>query len=397
MENLTAEERAIIFRRFRAYFRRDPERSRIQKQREKNWQLREKSPYYNPRPPPSAFVLYGLKFAFFCFPNRMIREMDLVQIIEFSLVSKLCRNQVKSCKIQGTNVTVAIRSEVVVCFELEEWGSCELIFWNWGSNVGEKTVKAPLKVEVTYFENNKRRVRWVCKDEFEMIDWMEHFYAIFNYRGIDSIKFDVTSFDYDPKDLKKSFGVPSILSMEHTFKHALNQAVLQTFLPVESLDMESYVFEDSKIPPEIFIQNFQTLKIREISRKVNTLDSLLMTNSKSIRIEWARIDQKDFNAFLKLWQQGANPQMEYLGFDNRIELDPTVILKGTKYMEISEDEGRWFRPSDRKVEKKNVRGGMEIVRNDGVRATIQIDVDSKCYEVFVWFDHCIVLEGPEFD
>ncbi|EGT48846.1 hypothetical protein CAEBREN_11219 [Caenorhabditis brenneri] len=291
---------------------------------------------------------------------------------------------------------VYILSKVNVCFKLNGRPR-ELTFQNiesTRSNSDGKKLKAPLEVKTSYHTEHRYIEKTIRKDQFEMEDWMEHFQTILNFRSIDSIIFDLFPTEYDSEDIKKYFGMPSSLDIEHTGNYAYNQAILQTFLPVESLIIAPDVFENSKVPPEILIQQFTSLTIVEFMQddsypRVVTLDDLLLINSKSIDVKNARMGPKDINRFIKLWQHGANPRMEYIfiTYEKEKEDDEETILKGINYLKIS-NEWRSFRFPDCKKPVEDVFGGIDILRNDGVNATIRFDRANR-YEMFVWFDHCI--------
>ncbi|EGT48992.1 hypothetical protein CAEBREN_08952 [Caenorhabditis brenneri] len=261
------------------------------------------------------------------------------------------------------------------------------------SNSDEKKLKAPLEVKLSH--QNSYIEKTIRRDEFEMDDWMEHFNTIFNFRGIDSIKFDIYSEEYDLGDIKKYFGVPTSLDVEHTGNYAYNHTVLKTFVTVESLIITPDVFENSKIPPEILIQHFKSLTIDEfghVDPKAVALDELFIINSKSVEIRDTWMGPKDINRFIKLWQHGANPRMEccrfYLKVRGGEEAKQEIILKGIKYTEIPRNVTRPFRFAG--SEDECVRGGIDIWREDGVKATITSDCYWDCIIMFVWFDHCIV-------
>ncbi|EGT48918.1 hypothetical protein CAEBREN_18081 [Caenorhabditis brenneri] len=221
---------------------------------------------------------------------------------------------------------------------------------------------------------------------------MEHFKTIFNFRRTGSIEYDDPLGNYDPVDIKKYFGVPSSLTVLNTGHSVHNQVVLQTFLLVDSLTIEPSVFQNSKIPPELLIQNFDLLRIKaEFGPNSITLDELLMINSKAIDIRRARMGPKDINKFIKLWQHGANPQMEYLFiyFESEREDTEEIIRKGINFLEMPETERRVFKFAGYRDDEK-VECGMDIWRKDGVKATVQFGDHWDCFEMFVWFDHCIV-------
>ncbi|EGT48976.1 hypothetical protein CAEBREN_14040 [Caenorhabditis brenneri] len=308
-----------------------------------------------------------------------IREMNFGDIIEFSLTSEKTKNLIKSAKLQGTNVKVAVVFEFVVGFEFKH-RERERNFWKFNPDSSE--------VKITSNNGPKAIRKTIRRDQFGLEDWLEHFETIFNFRVTDFIIFEGSSDEYNPADVKKYFGVPTELTIDKTESYAHNQAILQTFLPVESLSINSNVLENYS-KPKILIQNFKTLRIDKFlpdQPGVVTLNDLLMTNSKSIDIRSARMGPKDINKFIKLWQHGANPQMVHLNIKCDFEEKEyqETVLKGINYTVLPYNERRSFW-LDSKSER-HVRYGDNIWRKDGVKATIQVEQDG-C-EMFVWFDHC---------
>ncbi|EGT49005.1 hypothetical protein CAEBREN_25976 [Caenorhabditis brenneri] len=318
-----------------------------------------------------------------------IREMRFEEVIEFSLISEKTKNLVKSAKLQGTDFQVEISSEVEIHFDIKKR--------KWERNFLKiDSTNRPSEVRISSSEKPRLQEKTIWRDQCGLEDWKEHLCTIFNLRSTNYIRFGGSSDEYDPVVIKKCFGVPSrLIITTESYNHTL--AILQTFLPVEHLNINSNVFRNS-IKPKILIQNFKSLIIDKVlpeHPEVVTLDDLLMTNSKQICIGNARLGPKDINKFIKLWQHGANPRMEYLsiGCDLGDGGDHETALKGINCTEVPNSERRWFKFG---IEaKKPVRGGKNIWRTDGVKATIQL-YENYC-QVYVWFDHCICSEEPTSD
>ncbi|CAL2038372.1 unnamed protein product [Caenorhabditis brenneri] len=319
-----------------------------------------------------------------------IREMNIIEIIEFSLISERTKNLVKSAKIQGTNVLLKITIfDFIVRFKLENH-RCTLSFLN------IQSTKSPLEVKISYDIGARFPIeKTIRRDLLRLEDWLKHFKTIFNFWHTDSIEYNDVFEDYDPVKIKEYFGVPTSLTVLTAGHSAHNQVILQTFLPVDSLTIEPSVFQNSEIPPKILIQNFKSLRsMAEIGPESITLDKLLMINSKTVVMRRARMCSKDIIRFIKLWQHGANPRMEYIFITYETdekeedEDDEETILKGIKYEEISRNVARPFRSAESINEC--VRGGIDIWRKDGVKATVHFDRYWKRFEMFIWFDHCIV-------
>ncbi|CAL2038376.1 unnamed protein product [Caenorhabditis brenneri] len=207
-----------------------------------------------------------------------IREMRFEEIIEFSLISKQCKNLVKSAKLQGINVQVEISFEVEIHFDIKKR--------EWERNFLKiDSTNRPSEVRISSSEKPRLQKKTIWRDQFEMNEWMEHLCTIFNLRSTNYISFSGSSDEYDPVVIKKCFGMPSRLIIKtESYNHTL--AILHTFLPVEHLNINSNVLTNL-IKPKILIQNFKSLIIYKFlpgHPEVVTLDDLLMTNSKQICI-----------------------------------------------------------------------------------------------------------------
>ncbi|EGT48874.1 hypothetical protein CAEBREN_07700 [Caenorhabditis brenneri] len=164
--------------------------------------------------------------------------------------------------------------------------------------------------------------------------------------------------------------------------------ILRNFLPIEKLTIIAENFRNSKILPSILMQNHATLKIWDNDLSpIITLNDLLLNNSKAITVENFHQPQKQLNKFIKLWQRGSNPYLEYLRIDylNGEEHDKEIVMKGIKHETNLRTRVRHFKPAGSNSWIP-VCGGMDVYRMDGVKATIQF-FNGEVVEMFIWFDN----------
>ncbi|CAL2038369.1 unnamed protein product [Caenorhabditis brenneri] len=116
------------------------------------------------------------------------------------------------------------------------------------------------------------------------------------------------------------------------------------------------------------------------------LDQLLIINSKELYIGGLQQTAKQLNKFIRLWQRGSNPRVEYFSILYNIANrgDKEVIMKGIKHEIIPADHERQFKMA-RNVLPELVRGGIDIVRVDGVKATIRHH-PMPSFEIFITAD-----------
>ncbi|CAL2038385.1 unnamed protein product [Caenorhabditis brenneri] len=327
-----------------------------------------------------------------------VRVMDIDGVICLSLVSEKCKQHVISSNVRAISFEVSILGDVN--FDIET--STTAFYLDFPSDetvmAGQKRkLKTPHCFAVCLHEEDNIidlcRWKWT---HFEYQDWLEHLRAVFHYYGIDQLHFDDDSFLYDLDDVKKVFGEAYELYVEHTGCYTFNQLVFQKFLHFEKIKFDINIFQDSKISSKILIQNINQITIWDLNETSQTmkLNDLLMNNSKSIETDNLQMSSKDINKFIQLWMKGSNPRLEFLQLGNFTEEipDENVIMKGIKYTEVSKDQKRKFRCCRKEL---TVRGGMDIQRMDGTRATIRISqVENKnVFKMFIWHDHCFV--GPD--
>ncbi|EGT48891.1 hypothetical protein CAEBREN_24310 [Caenorhabditis brenneri] len=223
--------------------------------------------------------------------------------------------------------------------------------------------------------------------------WLELLQNVFNFQKIDGILFSHRSSEFDIDDIREAFGNITNVSIENTGCLAFNQMILRNFFPIEQLTIMNENFRDLKNPPSLLMQNHATLYIRETNFPIYvTLNDLLLINSKVISVENPQMPKRLLNNFIKLWQKGSNPLMEYLSIDyfDGEENEEQIIMNGIKYEVNPRDRVKNFKSVGFKV-LRSVHGGMDVYRKDGVKATVTYlkSHGLSVWYMYVWFDHCV--------
>ncbi|CAL2038334.1 unnamed protein product [Caenorhabditis brenneri] len=340
--------------------------------------------------------------------------MSIEKILNYSMVSEECKDLVKSIQIKGTSISVTIGSDITVLIKtdsiklrLHYYTQPEDMYWEWGAYGRKKKLLTPRTIEVNVFDNVGHRISGptLTYSELTMKDWLQHLKNIFNYDEVDYIEFFERSTNFDIDDIREVFGNKSKIEMLFLDTDAYRQLILEKFFPIEKLSIKMSIFGNSRVPANILIQNFEYLSIEDLSYdEVITLDELLMINSKEVKITKIQVSPKDFNKFIKLWQQGSSPLMECLSISYRNdgedelgriiineEYNANNIMKGIKHDVVPANRIRKFKS----VESNNsrlVHGGIDIHRNDGVKATIQTErmLFTTIWYMYVWLDHCVI-------
>ncbi|EGT48934.1 hypothetical protein CAEBREN_17124 [Caenorhabditis brenneri] len=279
------------------------------------------------------------------------------------------------------------------------------MYWGHGSYGRKKKMTAPQSVFVgapRYRGGTGDATSELEKRDYTMKEWLDHLQETFHHRKIDFIWFRENSSQFDMDDIKEVFGTTSRVYIGDTGCYDFNQMILELF-PIKEIHIKNSSFPNSKIPEKVLMQKFDRLQIGESHETTSmTLEDLLFINSKLVQIKGLQLPAKQFNEFIKQWQNGSNPHMEYLYISYSHLRDAAVhqaideedyakvIMEGIDHCVIPADTSRHFKVAGLRIPNWTL-GGVGISRNDGVKATIQLKTSSfPEWQMFVWFDHCIV-------
>lgn len=331
----------------------------------------------------------GLEIDFWTMVDEQQQNWILLRIT-FSLCSKKSSGIIKSLEIPIEEFKLAIQAKCCLNVKIPRLRICHL----WFSQEAQNVIPGRLAADfIDGFISGRHRAesrfkRWYAV-EWRGNDWLRHFMSIFNQRSVQvsvSVdRFDVESIADILKDLKVShlkINVPDGYCRE----------LLRRLPEVENIEG----FLESSLLP-ILLNNYHSLNL-QIPRFPN-LDDLLSINCLTFESQWANISSKDLNRFLKLWMsKGSNPrlrrcQLRFLppddvGEDDMDEiLQEDVIMRGIQYHRIPEETQRVFVIHG---DGKLIRGGLDIVKKDGIKATVIIrnhvgDAEEESiFQLFVW-------------
>ncbi|EGT48889.1 hypothetical protein CAEBREN_18768 [Caenorhabditis brenneri] len=111
----------------------------------------------------------------------------------------------------------------------------------------------------------------------------------------------------------ESFRKADICNFKHGGRNAFNEDVFKEFAPTKVTFYNDY-FLDFRVPSKILIKNFDRMSIFNdpTDRFQVHLRHLLLMNTKVISIRNVHITRRALNKFIKLWQRGSSPQLEYI-------------------------------------------------------------------------------------
>ncbi|CAL2052275.1 unnamed protein product [Caenorhabditis brenneri] len=322
-----------------------------------------------------------------------------VHLLGLSLTSRRCKQIVINTKTRAVSLQVIIGNSVAFVINnsiMEMWLAFSITY---DVPSSPKSLRAPSSFRISTYDHEdpveELMDPWRLSADIDFKNWLDHIISVFHRPDtIDYVKFEQFLTPFDLKDIKEVFGNTNGLDVQHTGCYEYNQLILKEFLPVKHFSVDTVVFQDSSVPKNLLIQNFDTFVIgfHNVVLKTMDLDDLLLMNSKDIDVEGLEMSPKEFNRFLKLWIQGAMPQLEYLSilFLNRVEEDK--VMNGINYQK--RPSARTFKRHGDK-EEYIISDGMDFYGKDGLKATVQINHGNleNYFELFVFHDHYIVTVG----
>ncbi|CAL2038386.1 unnamed protein product [Caenorhabditis brenneri] len=326
--------------------------------------------------------------------RETIRVMDFGGILALSLTSKRSKQHVSSARIKAISIGVRIGEEVSIEVETSINDRFYVYFPGVQANL---TVPKSVIICFDGVENPEEEQEldpWKCTI-LQYQDWLKHLREVFNYQCIEFLEFYEGAAQFDLQKIKEVFGKADPFFVRHTGCYLYNQLIIREFFPMKSLSVDTNVFEDSRVPSNILIQNFDSLLLPEVNETITmNFNDLLLINAKQIDIINMHLTPKDLNRFLKLWIKGANPRMDYLCIPVAGVVDENELMKGIKHQKLPSDRMRTFSHLG-SWEDVTIKGGFDFYRKDGLKATINVfnEDGENLLEMFVWQESCVVTEA----
>ncbi|EGT41772.1 hypothetical protein CAEBREN_08608 [Caenorhabditis brenneri] len=328
--------------------------------------------------------------------KNVLRIMSPIHLIGYSLLSKKCRNLTQSVGMRAEPIFCRISHSIQLGVEFNKTFRIYVKLYFEEKENGKHTMKTSPKTTHIGFRRNDIGARGLAVIESRMgvKEWVEHLQFLFACPEVFVMVIKMQSFRFDIQSLRETFRNLYHLELYHTGCYEFNDLILREFLPITScLLISPSCFQNFKIPPYVFIQNIQDLKILKRNDGHLTaleLDDLLRMNGRTIETENLMKTVKVFNKFLKLWIKGSNPHLEYISFryTNWNREDPNAVMEGIEYQSMPRTLARKHRSI-----RFPVQGGLDFHRHDGVKATVRVgklSAEEAVVVMFVWHDHCCV-------
>ncbi|CAL2037791.1 unnamed protein product [Caenorhabditis brenneri] len=217
-------------------------------------------------------------------------------------------------------------------------------------------------------------------------DWFSHFLSVFHISRFDRLEMVKFAYFESLKESLKRTEIGNIMVFETLQPHHAREVLNQLF-HARSVRLWDNPFETIKCTHRFLIQNW--LRLHSCFELPLTINDILIANGSCV-FAWTYWSLKTLNRWLKLWKSGSNPNLRYF-FVGLTGNDLSVVTKGLGSREVPETNCRDFyrmaatRTGDRPM-RLTVKGGTEIRRYDGTRATLFVNSanDRTVFELFVW-------------
>ncbi|CAL2031673.1 unnamed protein product [Caenorhabditis brenneri] len=332
---------------------------------------------------PATFPL--LKLPFLCI-EPVIKCWDILDIIFFALVSQKTRQTVKHFKIPLNGIKILVRES--------KWIELERESWHFKSKSSETYLREHFIVrkDPLVLQNNANPL-YTIRTDHSLVSYtsgnevnalkmaMEFLNEVF--------KCSVELLDIEEGDFPESFGIKStdILSFRYRnsqpFVSAQNQKLSSLLKSLEVTDICRFWIKDIEkdfyVDPKLF-------KCRELVFGKRSAD--WVTGEILLQFEVPRLNFYDcpfsvenILSFVTQWFHSDNKKLEYLYFYTQ---NTQFSIENFQMDELSAVpfSGRHRVPSEDTVGYIDFSKGLEIVRHDGLQATIHVGRENFMF--YIW-------------
>ncbi|EGT32731.1 hypothetical protein CAEBREN_16758 [Caenorhabditis brenneri] len=268
----------------------------------------------------------------------IIKCMDEIDIVTFSLISRGTKNLVESIGFTATKITIYVQGGLLLSLKFRtKTIDFDLVEWNdeWREGIDDQydmTVADVVSVEP---DDVPEMVDYEMPN-FELKDWIGHLMFIFHIRFIDYFDFELSDCRFTFDSISREFNRNSVkhLIIPSTGNQFYRQQLIDYF-QAPRITIPSNDFPERHLFHRVLIQNHDFVCIYDGGNF--TLNDLMITNSKAIRIYDGQTMMKTINRFIKLWQPGSNLRLECLViYLNEVWL-PQDLFKSITYTEMNDE------------------------------------------------------------
>ncbi|CAL2037790.1 unnamed protein product [Caenorhabditis brenneri] len=305
--------------------------------------------------------------------KNVLRNMEIMDIWSLSLCSKATKALSKSINLKPKSCVVRLDGLVDSTVDSQDFTIQLQVYPDRNAQKRPNRIKQKADyVIMTYTGNSSSESNVYRSRNFKTAgDWFCHFSSIFHISSVNRLELVQFCYFISVKETLKRMEIRNLWIYETiTALHAL-----KTLIPLfraRSILLAKNPFTSVFERRKFLVQNWLGLSLN--NEFLITIDDLLMTNCTYLISWWSEWPQEMINRWLKLWRSGSNRNLKYLVLAI-IGTDPNVLLKGIKHQVVPESTVQIFDGNDMgdlRDRTEKVKGGFDIWRNDGVRATVAI-------------------------
>ena len=252
--------------------------------------------------------------------------------------------------------------------------------------------KSSTDVAEVLMEKDEKKVVWRNLG-FSTAECIHRILDVFNCESIQELKFYGTeSFDALPI-LATLPPITQIFVWQECHEVFVHKMLEMLSKKISNIDMYQNRFRNLEQFQKVLMLNMNSITInvlmaRDPTRFRLSLDDLVVCNAVHLHLHDTMDDVKTLNRFFKLWKRNkSNPRLEHLKFMRVGEASTDVLLKGLNVIEMPPTTTRTFRVyEDSRCREKVVTGGLDVMRLDGTRATLEVrdTAGITVVEFYVW-------------
>ncbi|CAL2031439.1 unnamed protein product [Caenorhabditis brenneri] len=332
-----------------------------------------------------------LKLPFLCI-ECVIKEWDIFDIIFFALISKKTRQIVKHLKISLNRIEISVSAWKWIELDGKLWKitgtNCQSLFKEYPSLRKDCLVLQNNEIPVYTRRTNYGLMSYIYGSEFIALKLaMEFLNDVFKC-SVEKVAIHEDNFP-ESGDI----GVRSTvnLSIGRHFGYAQSQNLNSLLENLEVTGTCSFRLISTEksfyCDPKLF--KCKKLKFRWGSAAWITREILLQFEVPQLMFFDCSFSVQDILSFVTYWFHSDNKKLEYLyiDFQKQISLDDFQASE----LNPSSFNGRNRVPSPKFLDHIDFSEGLEIVRHDGLQATIHVSRETFLF--YIWHDQSAITQN----
>lgn len=307
--------------------------------------------------------------------------------LTFSLFSKKTKNLSKSLHRSALSISVNVEELIELKIQIARRDTINFIFYTsryranpyYDPNAGVVLIDNPDEY-IGIVDTTKNSRIWMHFPNMGIRDFVDHFFDVLSLSKLD--EFSISKDNYCTQefcDEFKELDVQTFVSPLQMDNSSFYQKIIRMFSSrSKRLDFGLPTFPFKTHTAQEFM--FQNFNFFQILYKCSLVEVLSINSTLIYGEDLIGVNQ--LNVFLRHWINGSNPRLEYFQFyvylQTSLEDLFSIIFNKVNYQRQPDSLLRAFCLSvqgydDLIYNLKKIKGGMDIERTDGARATVKIN------------------------